>query len=351
METIRVNAHQPYDVIVGKGIISECGALIAKCIPCCTAAIVTDDVVSTIFGEEVEHALRYMGFNTVRIVFPHGEQNKNMKNLSFVLEKLAENRITRTDFIVALGGGVVGDLAGFAAATYMRGIAYVQIPTSFLSAIDSSVGGKTAVDLSVGKNLAGVFWQPRLVLCDTSALMTLPEQYFTDGLGEAIKYAVGFDNELFKALEDGDVMDNINDVVARCIKIKARLVEVDEFDVGERRKLNLGHTVGHAIEACSGFSISHGCAVAIGTVIITRASVKKRIAPMETLERIQILMKKLEMNMSCDYSAKQLAEAALNDKKRRGSMLSLIVPTSIGSSSIMDIAVGEFEQWIELGLK
>ena len=349
MKSVLVKTNHPYEVLVGNGLIAQSGQLIAQKVKPCTAAVIADDAVDVLFGDAVETSLKKAGFQVCRIVFSHGEASKNLITLSTVLEKLAENQITRTDLIVALGGGVTGDLAGFAAAVYLRGIRFVQIPTTFLAAIDSSVGGKTAVDLVAGKNLAGAFWQPELVICDCETLKTLPEQYFLDGMGEAVKYGMAFDKTLLPLLEDG-VSTRLPEIVARCVAIKADVVAQDERDTGERRKLNFGHTVGHAIERCSHFSISHGQAVAIGMVIITRACVKNRITPPETLETLLKILRDCGLPTTCSYSAQALAEAALGDKKRRGDQLALILPTVVGSCTVQDIAVDALEALIEQGL-
>lgn len=349
MKRVLVKTDHPYEVLVGNGLIAQSGQLIAQKVKPCTAAIITDDTVDVLFGDAVETSLKKAGFQVCRIVFSHGEASKNLMTLSIVLEKLAENQITRTDLIVALGGGVTGDLAGFAAAVYLRGIRFVQIPTTFLAAIDSSVGGKTAVDLVAGKNLAGVFWQPELVICDCETLKTLPEQYFLDGMGEAVKYGMAFDKTLLPLLRDG-ISTRLPEIVARCVAIKADVVAQDERDTGERRKLNFGHTVGHAIERCSHFSITHGHAVAIGMVIITRASVKKGITPPETLETLLDTLNSCGLPTTCGYSAHALAEAALGDKKRRGDQLALILPIVVGSCTVQDIAVEALEALIQQGL-
>lgn len=349
MKSVLVKTDHPYEVLVGNGLIAQSGQLIAQKVKPCTTAIITDDTVDVLFGNAVETSLKKAGFKVCRIIFSHGEASKNLITLSTVLEKLAENQITRTDLIVALGGGVTGDLAGFAAAVYLRGIRFVQIPTTFLAAVDSSVGGKTAVDLVAGKNLAGAFWQPELVICDCETLKTLPEQYFLDGLGEAVKYGMAFDKTLLPLLKDG-VSTRLPEIVARCVAIKADVVAQDERDTGERRKLNFGHTVGHAIERCSNFSITHGQAVAIGMVIITRACVKRRITPLKTLDTLLDTLNSCGLPTTCGYSAQELAEAALGDKKRRGDQLALILPTVVGNCIVQDIAVDSLKVWIEQGL-
>ncbi len=350
MKSILVPTSRPYEVLVGNGLLTHSGAMIAKKVTPCTTAIITDDTVNILFGDTVAASLTTAGFRVCRIVFSHGEASKNMATLSMVLEQLAEHRLTRTDLIVALGGGVVGDLAGFAAAVYLRGIRFVQLPTTLLADIDSSVGGKTAVDLAGGKNLAGAFWQPELVLCDSAAIKTLPEQYMLDGLGEAVKYGMAFDKTLLPLLQN-DVTDRLPEIIARCVSIKADIVAQDERDNGERRKLNFGHTIGHAIERCSDFSISHGKAVAIGMAIITRAAVKKKLTPPETLDTLLDSLAACGLPTSCDYSAEALTEAALGDKKRRGDLLALILPTAVGNCMVQDIAADTLLDWIKSGLK
>lgn len=349
MKSVLVQTGHPYEVLVGNGLLAQGGGLIAEKIKPCAAAVITDDTVDILFGSAVEASLKKAGFRVCRIVFPHGEASKNLLTLSAVLEQLAAHQITRTDLIVALGGGVTGDLAGFAAAVYLRGIRFVQIPTTFLAAIDSSVGGKTAVDLAAGKNLAGAFWQPELVICDCETLKTLPEQYFLDGMGEAVKYGMAFDKTLLPLLGDG-VSGRLPDIIARCVAIKAGVVAQDERDTGERRKLNFGHTVGHAIERCANFSITHGQAVAIGMVVITRACVKRGITPPETLKTLLDTLTACGLPAACGYSAEALAGAALGDKKRRGDQLALILPTAVGGCTVWNIAVDALESWIKQGL-
>ena len=350
MTTIKVSVAEPYEVLIGSGMLKDSGAIIAQKHALCTAALITDDSVETLYADEVEASLKRAGFKVCRIVFPHGEASKNLTTLGVVLESLASHRLTRSDLIIALGGGVVGDLAGFAAGVYLRGIPFVQIPTTFLAAIDSSVGGKTAVDLKAGKNLAGVFWQPRLVICDCDTLLTLPNEYFLDGMGEAVKYGLAFDDALFALLAGGDITPNLTTVVAQCVKIKADIVAQDERDTSQRQKLNFGHTVGHAIEQCSEFSISHGQAVAIGMVIITRACVKKGLIAQDCLAALYDVLNCCGLPVTCAYDAKALTQAALGDKKRRGNHLTLVLPTKIGECALHEIDVNTLEQWIALGL-
>lgn len=350
MHRITVNTDKPYDVIIERGAIAKCGKLIAERISPCRAAIVTDDAVNVIYGGIVEKTLAAEKFYVCSIVVPHGEKSKNIENFSMILEKLAENHLSRSDIIVALGGGMVGDLAGFAAASYLRGIRFVQIPTTLLAAIDSSVGGKTAIDLKAGKNLAGAFWQPEMVICDIDTLNTLPLGFWLDGVGEAIKYAFAFDKELIELIKTDTSAAGCENLVARCVDIKRRVVEADEHDNGERRLLNFGHTIAHAIEKCSNFNISHGQAVGMGMVIMTRACVRKGLVRPEVLDKLLEVMEYCKMPIKCSYSADELASAAMDDKKRRGSEMFIVIPTGIGESAVKRIEAAKLEEWIAQGL-
>ena len=349
MRKITVKTDNPYDVLIESGLMDSCGELILTRIAPCKAAVITDDSVGALYGERVEASLAKAGFSVCRITVPHGEGSKNMNTLASVLEQLAENQLTRSDIIVALGGGMTGDLAGFAAAVYLRGIKFIQMPTSFLAAIDSSVGGKTAVDLAHGKNLAGAFWQPEMVICDTDALKTLSNDMFLDGVGEAVKYGFAFDKDLLDIMAQG-IGDKLTDVIARCVFIKAKVVEADELDNGERRKLNFGHTFGHAVEHCSNFSISHGQAVGIGMVIVTKACVKRGLIEQNALDTLLSVMEKCNLPTKCGFESSQLAKAALGDKKRRGDKLHIVIPTEIGKSDMLKIDISQLEEWIALGL-
>ena len=272
VQTIEVHTAPAYEVTIGAGLRRDCGARLKAVLGGCRIAVAADSNVAPLYLETVCASLRDAGFAVCSYVFPAGEAHKNFTTLSAILEFLAESQLTRTDCVAALGGGVTGDMAGFAAASYLRGIRYVQLPTTLLSAVDSSVGGKTAIDLAAGKNLAGAFLQPAAVLCDTDCLRSLPAAVFADGAAEAIKTGVLSGETLFSLFEDGTLTDAPAEVIARCIRYKAGVVERDEKERGERRKLNLGHTVGHAIEKCSGYAIPHGHAVAAGLAVMARAS-------------------------------------------------------------------------------
>ncbi len=349
MRTVKVNASSSYNVIIGKGLLDNLGEYAKEAVGVCRACIVSDDTVSSLYGERALNSLLSSGFDCVTFEIPHGEASKSTENLIALVEFLAQNQLTRSDVIVALGGGVVGDLAGFAASVYLRGISFIQVPTTLLAAVDSSVGGKTAVDLAAGKNLMGSFHQPSLVLCDYSTLDTLPREIFSDGCAEVIKYGVINDRPLFDRLKKG-IRSGIEDVIAECVRRKADIVQKDEFDKGCRQLLNLGHTVGHAIELCSDFEISHGSAVAIGMVIVTRIAASLGICPENELDELIALLKAEGLPTQCGFSAEALALAASADKKRSGDSISMIIPYGIGNCKPMEISINDLASFIEKGL-
>ena len=334
MERVRITASHCYDVLIGPGLISRAGEEIAKVVKPCKAAIITDDTVRVLYGETVADNLRAAGFDADIWAFPHGEKSKTMSTLSEALEWLGESGMSRSDLVVALGGGVPGDLAGFAAAVYGRGIRFVQIPTTLLAAVDSSVGGKTAVDLAAGKNMAGAFHQPEIVLCDTDVIRALPAELKRDGLAEMLKYGILTDPDLFAALQTSAWENRMEQAVARCVAIKRDYVAEDEKDNGQRQFLNLGHTFGHAVEKCSGFTLTHGQGVGVGMVMAARA------AGMEPAS-IEEACLACGLPIRVPYSAKELAEAALHDKKRRGGKITLVLPEAVGKCFLKTIPIEE----------
>ncbi len=347
---IPVKASQPYTVTIGSGLLGECGKYIAKVHKPCKIAVVSDTNVAPLYLEKVEKSLHESGFETVSFVFPAGEQSKNLHTFADLLEFMAESRLTRTDLAVALGGGVTGDMTGFAAASFLRGIPYVQIPTSLLADVDSSVGGKTAVDLKAGKNLAGAFMQPLAVLIDIDTLQTLTDEFFADGSAECIKYGVLGSERILDIYENGDPHASVQDIIAESVQIKADYVENDEFDTGLRRYLNLGHTLGHAIERSSKFGLTHGHAVAAGTVLICRAGEKMGITEPGTADRLAKINERNDLPVSTEFSAAVLTDSALNDKKRKGDTIALIIPEKIGKCMTKTVPVTELEGIIKLAL-
>lgn len=345
MKSVNINASKSYNVYIEKGLFSRIGEMISYLYPGRRLFVISDDRVFSFYGNRLEEILREAGFDFHVMLIPNGEASKNTDNLIRALEEAAAFGMTRSDVFVAFGGGVVGDLCGFTAATYMRGVDYIGIPTTFLAAIDSSVGGKTAVDLKAGKNLMGAFHQPSLVLCDPELFSTLTDEAFTCGTAEAIKYGVIRSQDLFDVLQ-GDFSDSIESVVAHCVEIKRDIVEEDEFDHGERKKLNFGHTVGHAIEKLSEYSIPHGHAVMLGMIEAAKCAERLGIAKNGIASVLVSAAEKNRLPITHIYSAREIADAASCDKKREGAKLSLILPETIGSVRIVDIKADEFINYI-----
>ena len=345
MKTIHINASKSYDVIIGSNLLDNIGQQLNFTLKkVCKIAIISDSNVFPLYGSIVSESLVNSGFEVISYTFPAGESSKTADTYLEILNFLAENQLTRSDAILALGGGVTGDMAGFAAATFLRGIPYIQVPTSLLAMVDSSVGGKTAIDLPAGKNLVGAFYQPRIVICDLNTLNTLPESVFCDGCAEVIKYGVLYDAKLFAHLESEGLAFDREAVISRCIELKRNVVAEDEFDNGARQKLNLGHTIGHGVEAQSNFAVTHGQAVAIGMAIISKAHCKT------IYSRLVSVLRKFNLPTATDFTAKQLFTSALSDKKRSGGTVNLIVPENIGKCKIIPTPIDELESLIEEGL-
>ena len=349
MKTVSVQASGAYDILIGEDLLPTLGQQVKALGKVNKIALVSDSTVFPLWGAQVQEILEASGFQVLPFVFPAGEESKCAATYLALLNFLAENHLTRADMIAALGGGVVGDLSGFAAATYLRGIPFIQIPTTLLAAVDSSVGGKTAIDLPAGKNLAGAFYQPRLVVCDLRTLTTLPRDIFRDGCAEVIKYGILYDPALFSHLEERGLDFDREWVIARCVELKRDVVEQDEFDRGARMLLNLGHTVGHGVEAGSHFSQSHGRAVAIGTAIVSRSAAHQGLCTEDTRNRIVALLTAFGLPTETVFSPETLADFALSDKKRAGDMVNLIVPREIGLCQALPTPVSQLTTFIKAG--
>ncbi len=334
---------KPYDIIIGNNILNIIPDKIKEFSKAKNVVIITDDNVDKLYSEKVIGFIQSAGFNTLKFVFLHGENHKTMHTICDILEFMAENNVTRSDLIIALGGGIVGDVSGYAASSYLRGIDFIQVPTTFLAAIDSSVGGKTGVNLKSGKNLAGAFYQPRLVVCDTKTFDTLPEENFREGISEAIKYGIICDKELFNLFLKSENID-IESVIERCVSIKAEIVAIDEFDLGKRQLLNFGHTIGHAIEKVTDFKISHGIAVGIGMSIISKIADELKWSSENTHANIIKCLEKHNIPTECDAKNKDLLSAMTKDKKRTGDTINIVIPEKIGNSILKSISVSELEE-------
>ena len=348
---VPVQVREGYRVVIGSGLLAQSGQLLRETLGNCRIAVVSDSNVAKLYLPAVLESLTQVGLDACSYTFPAGEANKRLSTLSGMLEFFAEQRITRTDCVVALGGGVTGDMAGFAAGCYLRGIRYVQMPTTLLSAVDSSVGGKTAVDLAAGKNLAGLFHQPSLVICDTDTFATLTPDEFANGAAEAIKTGILDDETLFSLFESGETAARITDIVEQCVAFKAKIVEADETETGLRKTLNLGHTAGHAIERCSDYTIPHGHAVAIGLAIIARASERLGWATEPIARRVEHALTRNGLPTTTSFTPEALAEAALSDKKRAGGQITLVVPKAIGDCALVNRPVEQLIDVFRAGME
>lgn len=351
MTSVTVSASRTYEVQIGKGLLQKGGTLLASLLPAPrTVMLVSDDRVFPLWGNTLVHSLTEAGYTVKTFVFPNGEASKTTDTVVKLWNALAEAGLTRTDCLAALGGGVVGDLTGFAAATFLRGIPFVQFPTTLLAMVDSSVGGKTGADLPAGKNLVGAFNQPIGVFCDTDTLSTLSPEIFADGCAEVIKYGYINDPVLLEMLKT-DFSADPEAVIARCVADKRDVVEADERDTGKRQLLNLGHTAGHAVEACSHFGISHGSAVAIGMVLMTKAAIAEGICAPDVLPHMLHMLQAYRLPTVCPFDAAALAEVAKGDKKRAGSKITLVLPQSIGTSVLYPIPATELASFFAKGLE
>ena len=349
MQTVTVNASKKYDVRIGTGFIDNIGDEIAPLMSGKKVMVVSDDKVFGIYGDRVVKSLEESGYTVFTSVFQNGEDSKNITNYEKLVEALFEAQLSRKDLVIAVGGGVVTDLAGFAAATYQRGIGLVMVPTTLLAAVDASVGGKNGINLSHGKNQIGTFYQPGVVLCDIETLHSLPREEYINGCAEIIKYAMIENEGLFELIRDNEIMDKYEEIITRCVTIKRDYVEADEFDVGKRMMLNFGHTIGHAVEGCSGYTIPHGRAVAIGMAAITKAAVVNGYCTEDTRMQLDELLEQYNLLDELKYKAEDLMQYVKVDKKNSSGMLRIVIPKAIGSCWIKEIYKEECLKWIVLG--
>ena len=338
---LTVNTSKRYTIRIERGALDQLGAYCASLFaPGKKAVVITDTHVAPLYLERVSTSLRNAGFDVTSCAFPAGEPSKRLSTIEGIYGHMAQAHITRSDFAVALGDGVTGDMAGFAAASYLRGIPFVQVPTTLLSQVDSSVGGKTGVDLPQGKNLVGAFWQPSFVLIDPDTLNTLSPHFFADGMGEVIKYGCIKSRALFDLLiETEDITSIMEDVIYRCVDIKRDVVERDEFDTGERALLNFGHTFGHALEKLHQYQgLSHGAAVGIGMVMMARLGEKAGFTAPGTADKIAAALEKYHLPVHSDLPLSQIVEATASDKKSTGSSINLVLLKDIGESFVHKVA-------------
>lgn len=339
MFELEVSASKTYKITIEKGfsLFSErvLPYLVGR-----NVAIITDDIVDKLFGGILDGFLENK--RVVQIVLKHGEKSKNAKNYLNIINALAENGFTREDSVIALGGGVIGDIAGFAASTYMRGITLVAVPTTLLSMVDSSVGGKTAIDLKAGKNLCGTFYQPSAVYTNTEFLKSLPKKEIKNGLGEVVKYAF-----LSDTVKKSDIKNIDENLIYKCLKIKRDIVNEDEKESGVRALLNLGHTVGHAIEKLSGYKLSHGACVVKG--LRYSIEVSKRLFDLDekTVNKMYALLKYAKCDLSVNFSVDEIAEQIIADKKRQGDSVKFVAIKDVGKPEIVKIHLSKLKEMLK----
>ena len=354
MMTVNVRASKEYNVEIGDGIISRLGEMTkAVCPKAIKALIVSETNVAVLYLDVVKAQLEGAGLEVASYVFEAGEKSKNINEIAGMWNKMAEAGFTRTDIVVGLGGGVTTDMAGFAAATFLRGIDVIQVPTSRRAMVDAAVGGKTGIDIPMGKNQVGAFWQPSLVLEDTSLRKTLPDDVFTEGMGEVTKYAFIMDEKLMDLLEkqNGNIRDDaavLENVIGMCVSDKAEIINEDETDNGRRQILNFGHTAGHVIERDSGFIKPHGICVAKGMGIFMDACVKAGTLSAEDAKRMKDLLAMYKLPASDEITAEDIVKGAMNDKKKRGNTLSVILVNKIGKAEIKKMTAEEFLKFLSV---
>jgi 3-dehydroquinate synthase len=351
METLTVNlGERSYPIHIGSGILERTGELLQQAGLRGKVAVVTNPTVAQLYLDPVHEALKHGGFEVAPILLPDGEEHKTLKSLAAIYDRLIAERLERKSCVLALGGGVIGDLTGFAAATYLRGVPYVQVPTTLLAQVDSSVGGKTAVNHEHGKNLIGAFYQPKLVLIDVAVLQSLPQRELVAGLAEVIKYGIIEDPELFRLLEqrvkdivrlDGELLSQ---VIVKSCAIKARVVEADEREDDQRAVLNFGHTIGHALEAATSYKkFLHGEAVGVGMVKAAALSVQQGFCDQQSFERVIKLIKKagLPAEFPSGVSMQNLIQNMEVDKKSAGGKIKFIICCGIGKTRFHWLTPGE----------
>lgn len=337
------------DYLIERGIINGAGELIKALLMPRKALIVSDENVFKLYGVSLIESLKRVDIEAQSIVIPPGEQSKNTDSFLRILYKLSNENFSRSDVLIALGGGVTGDLGGFAASCFKRGMSLVQMPASLLAMVDSSVGGKTGIDFNGAKNQIGSFYEPNLTICDPDFLKTLPPREYKCGAAEIIKTAVLFDEGLFESIMERDIAEQAESVIESCVKMKLETVAKDLHDKGRRQLLNFGHSIGHAAEALSGYEIAHGEAVAMGMAAITKASVKMDICGEDTLNKLMLMLAKYGLPDEISFSAEEIYDAMLSDKKFSGRSINLIVPQRIGKCRLMQLSLTELKKWLYAG--
>ena len=344
MQKIRVElGERSYNITIGSGILKDIGRIFEKFEFSKKAALISNPTVYDLYGKTVSESLKASGYDLIEVLLPDGEEYKSLASTEKIYEALLKAKLDRKSALIALGGGVIGDITGFAAATYMRGIDFIQIPTTLLAQVDSSVGGKTGVNHPLGKNMIGAFWQPRLVWVDTATLETLPRRELLSGLGEVIKYGVIWDEDFFAYLEaNRDKIlrldkEALTHIIRRSCEIKSEVVSKDERESGLRAILNYGHTIGHAVETLTGYKkYLHGEAVAIGMHMEARLSQKLGLIEKNTVAKIKALIDSYELpsEMPAETQINDLIEKMWIDKKTVGGKMHFVLPEKVGAVRI-----------------
>lgn len=338
-----------YPIYLRTGALSELGTIARECVKGKKAIVVTDSNVAQLYLEKAAESLKSAGFTVATCAVPAGEPSKSQEMLFLIYAQFNSAGITRTDLVVALGGGVVGDLAGFAAATYLRGCPLIQVPTTLLAQVDSSIGGKTGIDLPFGKNLVGSFYQPKAVVIDPSVLSTLPRARMAEGMAEVIKYGCIRDVMLFESIEKGTV--DLEWILERCIRIKTKVVQNDEFDTGERMLLNFGHTFGHAVEKVTGYMrYTHGEAVAVGMVVAAVMGENAGITPAGTADRIRAVLERWKLPVTVELDTEELYAAMLSDKKKLSGKIYYVFLKKIGEAATYPLTADDLKAKLEKAL-
>lgn len=350
--SIEVRTGKPYKVHIGHGLLDETGSLLSQVHRPCQVMVVSDTTVAPLYLERLSQSLTGAGFRVLTSIVPAGEASKSFAVLEGLMNDWSLAGLHRSDLVVALGGGVVGDLAGFAASCYQRGIPFVQVPTTLLAAVDSSVGGKTAIDIAAGKNLVGAFYQPLAVYCDVDAIATMAPETFADGVAESIKYGVLHNPELFERIATEKLTPaspDLDAIVADCVAYKNKIVSDDEFEKGTRQLLNLGHTFAHAIEQLSDYRTSHGHAVAAGLAMMARACIRKGWSAPGTAARIERALTANDLPVNTDYAASDMLDICRRDKKAGASAITIVVPQAIGDCALRTVDYETLLELIQLG--
>lgn len=343
----------PYDIIIKKGSLSQVGLWVAQLWQQQKVVLVTDDNVEPLYGREAVSQLRTEGFEVFTFTFPAGEASKNLSTVEKLWEFCALHGLTRSDGVIALGGGVAGDLAAFAASTYMRGIHFLQIPTSLTAQVDSSIGGKTGINSDYAKNMIGTFAQPDGVLIDPEVLKTLEKRDFREGIGEIVKCALIADKQLWVRLneiqDDDELLQEAEYFIRAACDVKRKLVVEDEFDQGTRLYLNFGHTIGHAVEAYAGYGqVMHGEAVAIGMIQISKVAESKGLMPKGLTAQIKVVLQKFQLPQTYEpWDELALFEILTHDKKARGKMIKTVLVPEIGQAKIHEISLQEMKEYLK----